>query len=206
MLWSIGNELVLAARAGRRRATSSAAARHRQATGPDAPGRPGASPATRPPAARPRLRAARRLGVNEYFGWYPGPSGQIFDRTLLSGLPRRACAPATRTRRIVVTEFGAEANRDGPVEEKGTWAFQQDFVNYHLGVFAHQAVAERRDLLGAERVLRAPGLGGRQPAPAAAVAPEGPDHLRRRRASRRGPTCSRWYTPTPAATCRPRRS
>ena len=35
-----------------------------------------------------------------------------------------------------MTEFGAEANREGPVEEKGTWAFQQDFVNYHLGVFA----------------------------------------------------------------------
>ena len=36
----------------------------------------------------------------------------------------------------MVTEFGAEANREGPVEEKGTWAFQQDFVNFHLGVFA----------------------------------------------------------------------
>ena len=36
----------------------------------------------------------------------------------------------------MVTEFGAEANRDGPAEEKGTYAFQQDFVNYHLGVFA----------------------------------------------------------------------
>ena len=36
----------------------------------------------------------------------------------------------------MVSEFGAEANRDGPIEEKGTWAFQQDFVNYHLGVFA----------------------------------------------------------------------
>ena len=35
-----------------------------------------------------------------------------------------------------MTEFGAEANRDGPVEEKGTYAFQQDFVNYHLGVYA----------------------------------------------------------------------
>ena len=53
----------------------------------------------------------------------------------------------------MVTEFGAEANRDGPVEEKGTWAFQQDFVNYHLGVYRDQAVAQRRDLLGAERVL-----------------------------------------------------
>ena len=36
----------------------------------------------------------------------------------------------------MVTEFGAEANRDGPVEEKGTWAFQQEWVNYLLGTFA----------------------------------------------------------------------
>ena len=75
------------------------------------------------------------LGFNEYFGWYPGPSGQIFDRTRLSayldGL--RACYP---TKAVVISEFGAEANRAGPVEEKGTWAFQQDFVNYHLGVYA----------------------------------------------------------------------
>jgi beta-glucuronidase len=33
-----------------------------------------------------------------------------------------------------VTEFGAEANREGPVEEKGTWGFQQDFVKYHMAV------------------------------------------------------------------------
>ena len=39
----------------------------------------------------------------------------------------------------MVTEFGAEANRDGPVEEKGTWAFQQDFVNFHLATYAQQA-------------------------------------------------------------------
>jgi beta-glucuronidase len=75
------------------------------------------------------------LGLNDYFGWYPGPSAQIFDRTKLSGYldAARACYP---DKALMITEFGAEANRDGPVEEKGTWAFQQDFVNYHLGVFA----------------------------------------------------------------------
>ena len=36
----------------------------------------------------------------------------------------------------MVTEFGAEANREGSVEDKGTYAFQQDFANFHLGVFA----------------------------------------------------------------------
>ena len=75
------------------------------------------------------------LGLNDYFGWYPGPSGQIFDRTKLSGYldAARACYP---DKALMITEFGAEANRDGPVEEKGTWAFQQDWINYQLGVFA----------------------------------------------------------------------
>jgi beta-glucuronidase len=75
------------------------------------------------------------IGINEYFGWYPGPQGSIFDRTKLSAyLDRvRGCYPR---KAVMVTEFGAEANRDGPVEEKGTWAFQQDFVNFHLGTYA----------------------------------------------------------------------
>ncbi len=75
------------------------------------------------------------VGVNEYYGWYPGPGGKLFDREGLSSYldQVRRCY---RRQAIVVTEFGAEANRDGPVEEKGTWAFQQDFVKYHLGVFA----------------------------------------------------------------------
>jgi beta-glucuronidase len=75
------------------------------------------------------------LGVNDYFGWYPGPGGQLFDRSRLSGYldSVRSCY---RRQAIVVTEFGAEANRDGPVEEKGTYAFQQDWINFHLGVFA----------------------------------------------------------------------
>jgi beta-glucuronidase len=75
------------------------------------------------------------IGINEYFGWYPGPSGSLFDRNVLSGYldAVRRCYPRHA---IMITEFGAEANRDGSVEDKGTWAFQQDFVNYHLGVFA----------------------------------------------------------------------
>jgi beta-glucuronidase len=75
------------------------------------------------------------VGINEYFGWYPGPGGQLFDRTRLSAYldQMHACYP---DKALMITEFGAEANRDGPVEEKGTYAFQQDFVNYHLGVYA----------------------------------------------------------------------
>jgi beta-glucuronidase len=75
------------------------------------------------------------LGINDYFGWYPGPGGSIFDPELLSGYldAMRACYPRQA---LAVTEFGAEANRDGPAEEKGTWAAQQAFADYHLGVYA----------------------------------------------------------------------
>jgi beta-glucuronidase len=75
------------------------------------------------------------LGTNEYFGWYPGPGGHLFDRNGLSAYldQLRRCYPRQA---LVVSEFGAEANRDGPPEEKGTYAFQRDFVNFHLGVFA----------------------------------------------------------------------
>jgi beta-glucuronidase len=77
------------------------------------------------------------IGVNDYFGWYPGPGGSLFDRRKLSPYldQVRRCYPRHA---IAVTEFGAEANREGPVEEKGTWAFQQEFVNYHLDVFARK--------------------------------------------------------------------
>ena len=75
------------------------------------------------------------IGINDYFGWYPGPSGQIFDRTKLPAY-LDAVRQCYSKQAIMITEFGAEANRDGPPEEKGTYAFQQDWVNYQLGVFA----------------------------------------------------------------------
>ena len=75
------------------------------------------------------------IGFNDYFGWYTGPQGSLFDRERLSPWldALRRCYPDDA---LMVTEFGAEANRAGSVEDKGTYAFQQDFVNYHLGVFA----------------------------------------------------------------------
>ncbi len=77
------------------------------------------------------------IGINEYFGWYPGPNGQIADRTLLSDY-LDAVRRCYRDEAVMVTEFGAEANRSGPVEEKGTYEHQQQFVDFHLGVFARK--------------------------------------------------------------------
>jgi beta-glucuronidase len=80
------------------------------------------------------------LGVNEYFGWYRtvreddttrGPSttdelGPYLDlvHTANPNLP------------LVITEYGAEAARNGPVEQKGTFEFQRKFAADHLAIHA----------------------------------------------------------------------
>jgi beta-glucuronidase len=131
MLWSIGNEL--SARPGPVQGDYIGRA-VRQAKALD-PSRPvGLAVAGYPSAGcRPQYAALDVIGINEYFGWYPGPNGQIADRDALPDYLEsvHTCYPR---KAIFVSEFGAEANRDGPVEEKGTFQYQQDFVSYHLAV------------------------------------------------------------------------
>lgn len=74
------------------------------------------------------------IGINDYFGWYPGPKGSIADPRGLDGYLNRMHADFPH-QALMVTEFGAEANRHGPVTEKGTYEFQSDFLAYHLGIF-----------------------------------------------------------------------
>jgi beta-glucuronidase len=75
------------------------------------------------------------LGLNSYFGWYQGPNGELADRDNLSPaldyLHRCYSGKA-----LVVTEFGAEANRAGPDDERGTYGFQSDLNDFHLRVYA----------------------------------------------------------------------
>lgn len=75
------------------------------------------------------------IGLNSYFGWYQGPDGELADRDRLSGAmdAMRACYPRQA---LAVTEFGAEGNRSGPIEERGTYEFQADLYDYHLNVYA----------------------------------------------------------------------
>jgi beta-glucuronidase len=68
------------------------------------------------------------IGVNEYFGWYGRTTADVrpeLDR-IHDRFPRQA---------IFITEVGAESNRDGPEDEKGTFAFQRSFMAAHLDVF-----------------------------------------------------------------------
>ena len=115
------------------------------------------------------------LGVNTYFGWYPGPNGSVADRRQLGPYmdALRKCYPQ---KAIAVTEFGAEANRSGPAEERGTYAFQKDYVDYTLGVFA-----KKPWLSGAIGMLMAfrarPGWNGGNPKPTPPVHEKGVFHL-----------------------------
>src|SRR4051794_29442533 len=132
VIWSIGNEL--SARPGPVQGYYiQRAVRTAKALDPTRP--VGLAVAGYPSAGcQPEYAPLDVIGLNDYFGWYPGPNGQIADRTLLPDYldSVHACYPK---KAIFVSEFGAEANRDGPVEEKGTFAFQDDFINYHLNVF-----------------------------------------------------------------------
>jgi beta-glucuronidase len=75
------------------------------------------------------------LGVNDYFGWYPGPFGQIVNRAALGQYLDRLHANYPR-KAVFITEFGAEGNREGPRDEKGTYDFQKEFMRFHLATYA----------------------------------------------------------------------
>lgn len=84
---------------------------------------------------RPEYKPLDIIGINNYFGWYPGPNGQLAGREEL-GAYLDFVRKCYRRKAIIVSEFGAEANRSGPVEEKGTYEFQQEFIRYHTSVYA----------------------------------------------------------------------
>jgi beta-glucuronidase len=75
------------------------------------------------------------IGLNEYFGWYSAGGGTTDDRAALSPFldTVRACYPH---KALLVSEFGFDGIRNGPVEERGTYQFQANMVAYHLLVFA----------------------------------------------------------------------
>jgi beta-glucuronidase len=87
-----------------------------------------------PIACQPGYAPLQVLGVNDYFGWYPGPQGDIADPSLLGSYlaQQRACYPG---KALMVTEFGAEANRSGPIDERGTFEFQSQWVAEQLAAF-----------------------------------------------------------------------
>ncbi|MFY9469507.1 MAG: glycoside hydrolase family 2 TIM barrel-domain containing protein [Solirubrobacterales bacterium] len=85
----------------------------------------------------PAYRKLDVLGVNEYFGWYPGLLGSTLKLEDLApylaylhrAYPRQA---------LFVTEFGAEANRNGSADEVGTYEFQTNFMIAQMRILRAQ--------------------------------------------------------------------
>jgi beta-glucuronidase len=104
------------------------------------------------------------LGFNDYFGWFDAGGGGTDDRDqlgpFLDGL--RACYP---TKALMVSEFGFEANRHGPLEERGTYEFQADSTAYHLGVFATKHWLSGAIYFALQDFAARPGWGGGDPWP-----------------------------------------
>jgi hypothetical protein len=76
------------------------------------------------------------LGISNYYGWYTGQTAH--STASISGL-----APFMKTARarypdqaLVMSEFGAEASAPGPADEKGSYAFQTQFIQKTLGIVA----------------------------------------------------------------------
>ena len=77
------------------------------------------------------------LGINEYFGWYDSYKADLVrpptTTAELSGWLDEVHAANPRLP-LMITEFGAESTRDGPVTQPGSRQFQTRFVLDHLRI------------------------------------------------------------------------
>jgi len=133
LLWSIGNELPTPPTGGEAAyiALASSVARRLDPT------RPVAMAVSDWPGVSCQTAYAPLdvIGINEYFGWFDAGGGGTADRDQLSPFldTVRQCYP---TQPLMITEFGVNANTNGPVEVRGTYPFQVNSTAFHLGVFA----------------------------------------------------------------------
>jgi beta-glucuronidase len=104
------------------------------------------------------------IGVNEYFGLLDEGYGLTDDRDALSPFldSLRACQA---NQALIVTEFGFDGNRNGPVEEYGTYQFQANMLAYHLSVFASKTWLSGAILQTLQDFVAFPGYNGGNPWP-----------------------------------------
>lgn len=85
----------------------------------------------------PGARAYRRydlLGINSYFGWYPGKAQHSTARLEDLGPYLDRMRRLYPTQAMVLTEFGAESTFTGTARQKESYAFQADYVRRILAV------------------------------------------------------------------------
>ncbi|HEY5317907.1 MAG TPA: glycoside hydrolase family 2 TIM barrel-domain containing protein [Solirubrobacteraceae bacterium] len=160
MTWSVGNELPTPVTGAEAHYIAEAAAESRQLD----PTRPVSLAVSDWPgvACQPAYAPLDLIGFNDYFGWFDAGDGATADRTELSPFldSFRACYPKQA---LMVTEFGFDGNRVGPIEEYGTYAFQSDAIGYHLGVFATKPWLSGALYFALQNYVAYPGYNGGDP-------------------------------------------
>lgn len=104
------------------------------------------------------------LGVDQYFGEIDQGGGATDDRDALSPFldSVRACHP---NQAVMVTEFGYDGNRNGPVEEYGTYQYQANMLSYDLGVLATKSWLSGALIQTLQDFYSFPGYNGGNPWP-----------------------------------------
>jgi beta-glucuronidase len=104
------------------------------------------------------------LGLNDYFGWFDAGGGSNDDPDslgpFLDGL--HTCYPS---KSLMITEFGFEGDRNGPVEERGTYQNQAAAAAFHLGVFASKPYISAAMWFALQSFAARPAWGGGNPYP-----------------------------------------
>ena len=133
LLWSVGNELPTPPPDAEARYIASAAALAHQLD----PTRPVGMAISSWPGVPCETAYAPLdvIGYNDYFGWFDAGGGTTDDPDSLGPYLDflHGCYPS---KSLMITEFGFEGDRTGPVEERGTYAYQGAEAAFHLGVFA----------------------------------------------------------------------
>jgi beta-glucuronidase len=133
LVWSVGNELITPPPDPETRYIAGAAALAHQLD----PTRPVGMAISDWPGVDCQIAYAPLdvIGFNDYFGWFDAGGGSTDDADGLGPFldSLHACYPS---KSLMITEFGFEGNRSGPVEERGTYQFQAAAAAFHLGVFA----------------------------------------------------------------------
>jgi beta-glucuronidase len=160
LLWSVGNELTTPPTDGEASYIAGAAALAHQLD----PTRPVGMAISDWPgvACQSAYAPLDVIGFNDYFGWTDAGGGTTDDRDSLSPFldSLQACYP---TKALMVTEFGFEGNRNGPVEERGTYQFQANAAQYHLSVFASKPYLSGAIWFAMQNFAARPGWTGGNP-------------------------------------------
>jgi beta-glucuronidase len=104
------------------------------------------------------------IGYNDYFGWFDAGGGSNDDPDALGPYldSLHACYPS---KSLMITEFGFEGNRNGPVEERGTYQNQAASAAFHLGVYATKPYISGAMWFALQTFAARPGWGGGNPFP-----------------------------------------